>query len=57
MDASLCKSTPEKKLLLALRLYHSAKALKIAYLRKLYPELSEKELHKKIKEIFLYAQS
>jgi hypothetical protein len=57
METYLKKPTPEKKLLLSLKLYHSAKALKIAYLRKLYPELTEKELHKKIKEIFLYARS
>ena len=57
MDAYLKDFTPEKKLLLSLNLYHSAVKLKKASLRKFHPELSEKEIQKKVKEIFLYARS
>jgi len=49
--------TAEKKLLLALNLYHSAKELKKASLKKLHPEMTEKEIQKKVKDIFLYARS
>jgi hypothetical protein len=47
----------EKKLELSLRLYHSAKELRRSVLRKHLPELSEEELEKILKEIFLYARS
>ena len=49
--------TPEKKLQLSLRLYHSAKELKKAALKKLYPQLTEKEIEEKVKEIFLNART
>lgn len=49
--------TPEQKLKEALRLYHSAKELKIAALKKFHPELSEKEVKEKVKKIFFYARS
>ena len=57
MDAYLKYLTPDKKLLLSLNLYHSAVKLKKASLKKFHPELSEKEIQKKVKEIFLYARS
>lgn len=49
--------SPERKLLLSMELYHSAKKLKIASLRTLHPEMSDDQIEKKIKEIFLYARS
>ena len=49
--------TPEKKLQLSLRLYHSAKELKKAALKKLYPQLTEKEIEEKVKDIFLNART
>jgi len=57
MDHHLKDFTAEKKLLLALNLYHSAKELKKASLKKLHPEMTEKEIQKKVKDIFLYARS
>jgi len=47
--------TPEKKLMIAADLYHSARALKAAGLRDQHPDWSEKEIQEKVKEIFLYA--
>lgn len=49
--------TPEKKLQLSLRLYHSAKELKKAALKILYPQLTEKEILEKVKDIFLNART
>jgi|WetSurMetagenome_2_1015567.scaffolds.fasta_scaffold147388_2 hypothetical protein len=49
--------TPEKKLLLSLNLYYSAMKLKKASLKKLYPELSEKEIQQKVKQIFSNART
>lgn len=57
MENHLKYLTPDKKLLLSLNLYHSAVKLKKASLRKFHPELSEKEILKKVKEIFLHAKS
>jgi hypothetical protein len=57
MDAHIKVFSPEKKLLLSLNLYHSAVKLKKASLKKLHPELSEKEIQKKVKQIFFYARS
>lgn len=51
------KFTPEQKLKEALRLYYSAKELKIAAMKKFHPELSEKEVKEKVKKIFYYARS
>ena len=51
------KLTPEQKLTQALRLYTNARDLKIAGLKKFHPELSDQEIEKKVKEIFLYARS
>ena len=49
--------TPGQKLDLSLRLYYSARELKTAVFRQLHPELTEKELEKKVRDIFLYARS
>ena len=51
------KLTFEQKLEVALRLYHSAKELKIAAMKKFHPELTDKEIEEKVKKIFLYARS
>jgi hypothetical protein len=48
---------PEKKLRLALRLYHSARELKAAALRRDHPDWTEKEIHERIREIFLFART
>jgi hypothetical protein len=57
MENNLKYLTPDKKLRLSLNLYHSAVKLKKASFRKFHPELSEKEIQKKVKEIFLYART
>ena len=57
MDYPSIKLTPEQKLKAALRLYHSAKELKFAALKKFNPELTDKEIKEKVKRIFLYARS
>jgi hypothetical protein len=49
--------TPEQKLDAALSLYYSARELKAASLRAEYPNLDEKEIQKKVREIFLYART
>lgn len=48
---------PDKKLTLALQLYHSAKALKTASLKQFHPELTENEIREKVKKIFFYART
>jgi len=57
MNKYLKDLTPEKKLLLSLRLYQSAKQLKEAALKKLHPELTEKEISEKVRQIFLNART
>lgn len=49
--------TPEQKLIESLKLYYLAWELKRSALKKFHPEIKEKELDKKIAEIFLYAKS
>ena len=49
--------TPERKLEIAVMLYHSARKLKAAALRARHPDVSEKEIQAKLKEAFLYARS
>ncbi len=49
--------TPEKKLEQALYLYFNARELKKAAIKKFYPDLDEKQVNQKVKEIFLYAKS
>ena len=49
--------TPEQKLRLALRLYYSARQLKLAALRTHHPDWSEEEIQQKLRDIFLYART
>ncbi len=49
--------TPDQRLNEALKLYHSAKELKIAAIKKFHPELSDKKIKEKVKKIFFYARS
>ena len=49
--------TPGQKLDLSLRLYFNARELKTVVIHQLHPELTEKELEKKVRDIFLYARS
>ena len=57
MSKEIQKLSAEKKLLLSLRLYYSAWELKAAAIKKFHPELSDKEIQEKVKEIFFYARS
>jgi hypothetical protein len=57
MDNKKIKLTPEQKLMQSLRLYHAAKELKTAALRKFYPSITEQEIKEKVREIFLYART
>lgn len=49
--------TPEQKVKIVFDLYHSARELKHAYLRKLHPDWSENKIQQEIRKIFLYARS
>jgi hypothetical protein len=49
--------TPQQRLAEALRLYHSAKELKRAALKKFHPQLTENEIKEKVKKIFTDARS
>ena len=49
--------TPEKKLRLLMDLQLSARKLKAPGLREQHPDWTEKEIRKKVREIFLYARS
>jgi hypothetical protein len=49
--------TADQKLNLSLKLYSSARDLKAAALKEFYPELSKKQIEKKVREIFFYAGS
>ncbi len=49
--------TPEKKLNLSLKLYYSAYKLKISAMKQFYPNLTDEEIEKKVKEIFFYART
>jgi hypothetical protein len=57
MENHLKYLSPDKKLLLSLNLYHSAVRLKKAALRKFHPELSDKEIQQKVKQIFSNART
>ena len=56
MVKQIRKLMPEQKLLLSLRLYHSAKELKTAAMKKFYPKKSDKEIEKRVKELFSNAR-
>jgi len=47
----------EKKLQLSEMLYWSARDLKKSSLKTFYPDWTEKQLEKKVREIFMYARS
>ena len=49
--------TPEQKLQVAMGLYHSAKDLKAAGLKRQHPEWSTEKINQKVREIFLYART
>jgi len=49
--------TPDQKLKLALRLYYSARQLKVAALHHDHPKWNEKEIQEKVREIFLYGRN
>jgi len=49
--------TPAQKLRLALRLYDSARRLKTSALRRQYPDWTEEQISKKVREIFLHART
>lgn len=49
--------TPEQKLLQSINLIRLAKEIKKAALKKFNPNLSEEEINRKVKEIFLNARN
>ncbi len=49
--------TPEQKLKITLQLYYSARQLKTAALRHAHPDWTEKELHEKVREFFLFGET
>lgn len=48
---------PEQKLQIALRLYYSARRLKLESLRVQHPDWTERALDEKVRELFLYARN
>jgi hypothetical protein len=51
------KMSPEKKIEMAMRLYWDARALKRAALKQDFPDLSDEEIDKKVRDIFLRART
>jgi hypothetical protein len=51
------KMTPEKKLQIAMDLYHAAREFKAAGLKRQHPEWSAEKINQKVREIFLYART
>jgi len=49
--------TPEKKLLLSLQLYYSAKELKEASIKAFHPEWNNLRIKEEVRNIFMYARS
>ena len=49
--------TPEKKLNVAMRLYHSARELKAAWIRQQHKEWPEHEVQLAVREAFINARS
>ncbi len=49
--------SPAKKLEIAVDMYNSARELKTVAMRQQHPEWTEKEVLKKVRDIFLYASS
>lgn len=54
---ALQRMSPEEKLQPALSLYHTARKLKEAGLRRQHPDWSEAKIKQKVREIFLYAHT
>lgn len=52
----LAAMTPAQKLDAAMRLYWGARDLKAAWLRTQYPEWSEEQVQKTVRDAFLYAR-
>lgn len=55
--AALRRMTGTQKLRTAFGLYWSARKLKAARLRELYPDWTEPQVQQRVKEIFLHASS
>ena len=55
--ATLRRLTGRQKLRTAFAMYWSARALKAAGLRSQFPEWSEEQVQRKVKEIFLHANT
>ncbi|MBW8041678.1 MAG: hypothetical protein FVQ85_17005 [Planctomycetes bacterium] len=53
----LAKMSPEKKLVVAMQLYYSARELKAAGVRADNPDWDEKQVQQAVREAFLYARS
>ncbi len=51
----IAKMTPTQKLEALMNLYWTARQLKIAGLKMQYPELTDLEIQRKVRDIFLYA--
>jgi hypothetical protein len=51
------KMTPEKKLKVAMDLYHAAREFKAAGLKRQHPEWRPEKINQKVREIFLYART
>jgi len=49
--------TPAQKLRVALDLYHSARKIRAAGLKKQHPDWSMEKINHKVREIFLYART
>jgi Rv0078B-related antitoxin len=52
---TLRRMTPVQRLKIGMSMYHFARKLKLAGLRRQHPEATEEELKKMLNEIFLYA--
>jgi hypothetical protein len=57
VNARLRAMTPSEKIHAALRLYYSARSLKISWLRAQNPQSSESEILQMVKESFMYART
>jgi len=51
------KMTPQKKLQVAVQQIYSARKLRMAILKKQFPDSTPHELEQKLREIFLYART
>ena len=53
----LKRMSPEQKLEASMRLYHSARQLKEAWLRQLHADWSDQQIEQAVREIFVNARS